>query len=91
MHVEFPSEIEDRRIALHALLVLPGSRLGVLICDFSIVYFLVYYSCVLTTIDPSTGIKHPESEPLRTLKKYLLIACGHCATFRDYLRVVTPF
>ncbi|XP_057376493.1 mitochondrial amidoxime-reducing component 1-like [Daphnia carinata] len=28
--------------------------------------------CLLTTIDPATGIKDPEQEPLRTLRKYRL-------------------
>ena len=26
--------------------------------------------CVLTTLDPETGVKHPQQEPLRTLTKY---------------------
>ena len=26
--------------------------------------------CVFTTIDPDTGVKHPDTEPLRTLSTY---------------------
>jgi len=26
--------------------------------------------CVMTTVDPGTGLKDPETEPLRTLSRY---------------------
>ena len=35
-------------------------------------WLMYVYRCVLTTIDPATGVKDPEQEPLRTLRKYTL-------------------
>jgi len=32
--------------------------------------------CVLTTVDPQTGVRHPEREPLRTLRSYRMSEDG---------------
>ncbi len=31
----------------------------------------LYFRCVLTTVDPLTGEKDPDMEPLRTLRKFV--------------------
>jgi hypothetical protein len=41
-------------------------------CQMMLSFRWFIYRCVLTTIDPATGIKDPDLEPLRTLRKYVL-------------------
>ncbi|XP_052900631.1 mitochondrial amidoxime reducing component 2-like [Anopheles moucheti] len=42
--------------------------------------------CVFTTIDPTSGVFHPDKEPLRTLKQYRqLPSCGESPAFGIHL------
>ncbi len=34
--------------------------------------------CILTTVNPETGAKHPDMQPLRTLREYVCVCLCEC-------------
>lgn len=45
-----------------------------IMCD--LILHINTHRCVLPTIDPETGVKHPDKEPLKTLRKYITFPCS---------------